>query len=49
MGRFDLDVWLRQPTRARDRDMRAKENGEGGVIRLLRGQRRGGRREEAAG
>lgn len=51
MERSDLDVWLRQPTRARDKDMRAKENdrlgraGEGGgcwgvgVIRLLRGQR----------
>lgn len=26
MERFDLDVWLQQPTRARDRDMRAKEN-----------------------
>lgn len=30
MERFDLDVWLRQPTRARDGDMRAKENARRG-------------------
>lgn len=38
MERSDLDVWLRQPTRARDRDTRAKENdrrGGGGGVKCL--------------
>lgn len=36
MERSDLDVWLRQPTRARDRDMRAKENDRrGGGVKCL--------------
>lgn len=60
MERFDLDVWLQQPTRAGDRDMRAKENDRrgGGGLKCLGDQiaeratvaeMEGGREEEAAG